>query len=71
MSLSINVGGKDNPYGLPVSVVDSETGEVKGFFKSVVDAHKARATMENNNLTVTQPDLFARCMVSLPPTLAW
>jgi hypothetical protein len=60
----------DGPAGAPVSLIDDDSGEVIGRFKTVVDASRARAVMLGDD-PIIDPDLFARTVVSLPPTIAW
>jgi hypothetical protein len=55
---------------MSVSVVDLDTLELHGCWKSVSDAMVAKEILEGNSVA-SEPDLFARCTVSLPPTLAW
>ena len=71
MNLSVNPDDLEVcPVDAPVSVVDEDTGEVKGCFKTVGEAEKAKSMVDGSDMS-TEPDLFARCMVTLPRTITW
>ncbi len=70
---TINPHDQKAPYGLPVSLVDSATGEVKGYFKAIIDAHKARAILDYGDPLLDWPagDPDIMSAFSGSPTLAW
>ncbi len=70
---AINTHDQKAPYGLPVSLTDSVTGEVKGYFKAIIDAHKARAILDGGDPLLDWPTDQPQPMsaFSTSPTLAW
>lgn len=62
LNLSISTNDRRCPPGNPVAVIDDDTGDLMGCYRSTVDAVRAKTLFEAG------PNIIA---TSTSPTIAW